>query len=512
MDSSILDSEKKIKTKKDNMATAVVPEAVATVEQDFDSTIPSIELAAPSAPFEIDASIEQDVSTIEPMAPPPAAAAQAPTANAFLLPSDFDQGPMDELTGIPTVQLDPLVAMVHYNDDDENQKSKGYLSDSRPEYISVSVCKPSQNFAVGLTVKDAEDRKVRVSKIPPTSLLIESPIEINDEIVQINGVDCRGEAAEFACNLIKSATRVVTLVVRNPRHDCNTNVAWNHIVKPVTTAAVGVKIVGNGGDIRVKGVSADNLLEHALLNIGDRVLSINDTDCCEQAMDSQLATMLIRTSEGGVLIVTPTISAASRAGYISATVHKQGRVPELGLGMEMINNKLVVASIVPFSQLCDSPIMVGDKILSINNSDCTDSIMSASHMIAQCVGPVTVAVKVDHGNPSLVCAMIEKPHPDARVGISIALRNNDLVVTNIAPSGLVVNSLLSVGDRLESINDEDCSRMSIQEALAAIGSANRTLTFVARRTSSTAMVVASSSQMSSMTRSEVVAQPCCTIL
>lgn len=172
----------------------------------------------------------------------------------------------------------------------------------RPELISVSFCKPTPDFPVGVTIL-GKRKKLYICKIPDSSLLIEAPISVDDELLGINGVDCRGKTPIEAARIIREAVDCVTLVVRNPEAEID-DVSWIHIIKPHPNALVGISLEGSNGEVRVQDLDDNGLACFSLLSLGDRILRINDADCDDKFMCYQQANVLIETSEGSVQIVT----------------------------------------------------------------------------------------------------------------------------------------------------------------------------------------------------------------
>jgi len=147
--------------------------------------------------------------------------------------------------------------------------------------------------------------------------------------------------------------------------------------------------------------------------------------------------------------------------------------------------ELRVTRIDPLGLFHDSPICVGDKILSINHMDCTDDCEQGlvDDLLAM-VKEVTIVVEAArNADSSVVAAMVTKPSPNSMVGIVLRQRRRDgfrrTVVSKIFEDGLLMNSLLNVGDRLLSINGHDCSTaVTVHEAVDFIKRAKGVVTIV----------------------------------
>ena len=491
------------------MDSSSVPEAVATATKLSDEE----DLRLPSATVEL---VETGESPSSPIT----------LTSAFVLP--LARGDV-----VPRVQATPTVAVLPSNEifeDEEDaandiEAQKGLSSSrDRPEYVSVSFAKPTSSgggFSLGMTIVDYGDGVLRIGEISPSSLLADAPLEVHDEIIRINGADCRHKSSVFASDFIrKASTTSVTIVVRNPHDGANTRIAWSCIIQPkestptttkptITSSTLGLSLVKRNGEIRVSDLKPKSLLANAALEVGDKVLVVNETNCCSnnaatiQPRDliQQLlkSTKTTTTTAGKVVRIVTTTKRANRIvrpRFISATLHKERASSPVGVEVGLIAGLLRVTAIQPSSPFDETPIGVGDQILSINNENCSQSSRRARELLQQTTGPLMVVVQVDDGNPSLVATMITKPSPNTPVGIAFDQRNQETIhIKRIAPDGLVANSLLNVGDRLVSINDYDFTTAitTPQDASDVIGSSDRVLKIVTRTERTAGVVVFASS-------------------
>ena len=376
----------------------------------------------------------------------------------------------------------------------------------RPMYVSITLTKPPNR--IGIAMRMDQDRVLRVTEIHEDSLLGAAPICVGDELVRINGQDCRrGCKSVVAVQMMQQTQNgLVTIVTRHKNG--NPNVVWNHAVKSQPDSTLGITLVERNGDVRVQSLNA-GLLRHSMLSVGDRVLAVNNVSCCDGDTSVEEAIALLRSAETGVTIATPYTEPQSRPAYISATVHKKRQ--KIGLGMRVVDGQLRVVSLVPFGLFAASPVRVSDAIVSINGIDCRNcpSAKDACDLVEKLSGWVTVVTRVDGGNPSMVATMITKPTPDALVGIVMSQRggNGFIVVRGILEDGLLMNSLLNVGDRLVSINGQDCSGMSVADATEIIRCAPKTVTFVALSQPEAGAVISSLSSQSSDGNNTATAPP-----
>lgn len=141
----------------------------------------------------------------------------------------------------------------------------------------------------------------------------------------------------------------------------------------------------------------------------------------------------------------------TRAEFNSVTFFKN---EQSQLGLTVCKNSpsaagglFQVTALDPTGILAQSPLRVGDILLSINGKSCSDLESSQQVMdwLQLLSGTVTLVGHNCGGDPQLVETMIEKPTPDARVGLTLRRSSSNggcLVVSRIPADGLFVHSLL----------------------------------------------------------------------
>jgi len=368
------------------------------------------------------------------------------------------------------------------------------VAPSPPQYLSVSIQKPNPNARVGVTMQMDSSKALRIMDIAPQSLLKDLPVAIGDEILSINGISCRNCKSAFACRIIQDAPHVVTIVVKRPFGD-DGRVLHVAKVSDTTSTRLGLGLMERGdANVRVNLIKKHGLFQHAMMGVGDLVLSINDVPCTSE---SQAISCLRQYKyQGEISIVTERTDPSQRPALISATVLKKTPKTKVGLGMQVVEGELRVARLVPFGLFSHSPFRIHDSIVSINHVDCQrcDTARLAFDFMEQLRGSVTVVARVADGNPNLVSTMITKPTPEALVGIVLSsTTGGNIVVTRILEGGLMESSLINVGDRVLSINGVDCHHMSVREATERIRCAERTVTIVAKTNQQVGVAVATNS-------------------
>lgn len=196
-------------------------------------------------------------------------------------------------------------------------------------------------------------------------------------------------------------------------------------------------------------------------------------------------------------VAITTYPAGSRAEFISATIMKRSVGDQLGMAIREGDGpgQLVISSLRGEGVLQNSPLRVGDTILSINGKNCTDMTQdTAATYLRQAEGTLTIVAHNSGANrsPNLIETMVEKPTPESTVGIGIGRNTRgNLEVSKVIASGLFAHSLLNVGDRVIAVNQVPCQRVEPSVAIGLIRAAPRYITIVTETQHSTGMVLTS---------------------
>jgi membrane-associated protease RseP (regulator of RpoE activity) len=193
----------------------------------------------------------------------------------------------------------------------------------------------------------------------------------------------------------------------------------------------------------------------------------------------------------------PSPLTGGRAEFLSITFLKKTADAHLGVELrEQANGSKYLSKIKAAGPFAQSPLRVGDKILSINNKSCVDFTDrgAAAELLQQLVGTVTIVAQNVGGDPKLVETMIEKRHAGSVVGIGVR-RNarGSLEVSKVSADGLFAHSLVNIGDRVLSINHIGCNQMDPVAALDIVRSGSRYITLLTETQHETAMVLAAAS-------------------
>lgn len=188
---------------------------------------------------------------------------------------------------------------------------------ARPELISATVIKNSPQEQIGISLL-RDDTVVYSISHEEDSLLKDCPFQAGDKVLSINNKRTEHMDSAEAARLLREVTGFITIVVHNATGDpC--------LIETMITKAnknqrsgMGLKSTGDR-DLRVSSINENGLFAQSLLNVGDRILSINNADVSE--VDARVACDIIKNAPNHVTVV-----ARSRHthGVVVAEVSNRG--------------------------------------------------------------------------------------------------------------------------------------------------------------------------------------------
>lgn len=209
-----------------------------------------------------------------------------------------------------------------------------------------------------------------------------------------------------------------------------------------------------------------------------------------------------------------------------ATAHKASADSSIGIGLKAISPNLYISSITDGGLLSTTSLKAGQQVLSINNQECQDmSTAEAITLIKSAPGAVTIVAttaskQVAEGtisaeeatesvisssttptlfangtleqeritaspatteNIKLITAKVHKVSADSKVGIGLRAISSNVYISSIVDGGLFSHTSLKTGQRVLSINNQDCQGMSTTEAVSLIKFAPGAVTIVATK-------------------------------
>lgn len=189
----------------------------------------------------------------------------------------------------------------------------------------------------------------------------------------------------------------------------------------------------------------------------------------------------------------------TRAEFVSATFIKETCETPLGISL---SNDSTISFIASGSMASASPLKAGDKIFSVNKRRCQYmSGKAICTLLKSLSGGVTVVAHNKGGTASIVESMVAKPHPNERSGLVLKrVGDSELLVSNIRPDKVFINSLLNIGDEVLKINGISCKHLSPIEAADIIKQTPKDVTVIAKSLLGFGVVVAELSTRDLMSR------------
>lgn len=185
---------------------------------------------------------------------------------------------------------------------EQSQESDDELS-IRPDLLSATVYKASQDSPVGIAVMDNTNVGVTVKRIDPDGLFASSSFQVGDRVMSVNSESCEGLDSKGVADLIRKAERIVSVVVRAPRGRADR--VSSMVMKESPDARLGIGFQRRHGKLAISSINEYGIFAHSLLNVSDMCLSINGVPCTSD-MDATSAVEAIRASPSFVTITAKT--------------------------------------------------------------------------------------------------------------------------------------------------------------------------------------------------------------
>ena len=201
--------------------------------------------------------------------------------------------------------------------------------------------------------------------------------------------------------------------------------------------------------------------------------------------------------------------ATLRAEFVSTTFLKPTANTFLGLQLDEKYDKTIIA-IAPHGPVQESPLRVGDKLLSVNHKDISRmTSVEVCRLLKECTGSVTLVAHNVGGASDVVESMITKLRQDDVAGVGLILNHEGSMIIAFLNRGQdIVDSLLNAGDEILSINGVSCEHLTIAQARAIIQAAPKTVSIKAITLNETGVVVAElSTQFGDDHGSVIMGQP-----
>ena len=227
---------------------------------------------------------------------PPSSTPEIATAVTATISTGSSPSPMHNIT---------TVAAQIITEDIERPSSD--VLETRAEFLSATLHKPTPEAKLGITIAPDEHGDIRITGLSETGSVQHSPLCVGDKLLSINGKNCTDMDNGVAGELLRSVAGTITIIVHNEGgspHKVETMVE-----KAAPTASVGIGVHQTySGTLNVSKVEASGLFAHSLLNVGDRVIAVNQINC--RRMDARTVVQMIRNAPKYVTLLTETQSTA----------------------------------------------------------------------------------------------------------------------------------------------------------------------------------------------------------
>ncbi|CAB9509764.1 expressed unknown protein [Seminavis robusta] len=184
-----------------------------------------------------------------------------------------------------------------------------------------------------------------------------------------------------------------------------------------------------------------------------------------------------------------------RAEFISVTFYKARRDDLLGVTFDPKAMDIRITGIVDNSLASDSPLRVGDRVLSVDSKDCANDKMNGegvARILQRATGNVTLVLHNAGGDADLVESMIMKSNKDEKIGLSLKADHSltSVLVSDIKDGSKFANSLLNAGDVVMTVNGNTAGHLGPEAAADMIRTSPSRVTILAKTLRDTGVVVA----------------------
>lgn len=411
-------------------------------------------------------------------------------------------------------------------------------SHGKDEFVSVTVRKDDPAQKAGIMLESETSGRIRVTNIAKNGLFAGSEIEIGDIVLSINGKRlAKGEGPEVLVDVIKNAESKVTVVVKKtnmaprvpekPKKD-SSKVKDNNVkqrdsyyagqskynedgslafgpdvqAKTETKEVIAYTISANKEDqpgdeidntagisfvvqrklLFVCAIAKDSVFKSTKLEVGDRVLSINDCNFRAFADANFAAKMVTKATNAVTLIVekgvegftpvansdevladhrskTPTRRRRSRDGKRSTSASRSSSGSDAKPLRRMLKKSDVKAEVSSDVESTDS--------LSGASFDDEDDIVAE------------LGLPLGRSNYKEVVIAAPKAFSAQEVGVAFSAKKKYIVVKTIEPTSIFAKTSLEPGDIILEINDVDFRGVSDKlEAMKTCRKTKETVTML----------------------------------
>lgn len=173
----------------------------------------------------------------------------------------------------------------------------------RAELLSATVIKnsPTEQIGINLMRDDTVVYSInRGEEDEGSCLLRHCPFQAGDRVLSINNKRTNHMDSAEAARILREASGFVTIVCHN--HGGDPCLIETMITKANKNQRSGMGLKSTGSrDLRVSSINENGLFAQSLLNVGDRILTINEVDVTE--VDARVACDIIKNSPDRVTVL-----------------------------------------------------------------------------------------------------------------------------------------------------------------------------------------------------------------
>ena len=181
------------------------------------------------------------------------------------------------------------------------------LPETRAEFLSATLYKANPEARLGITIAPDVHGDIRITALSEHGSVQHSPLRVGDKLVSINGKNCVDMDNGVAGELLRSLAGTITIIVHNEGGSPHMVETMVEKSTPSTSVGIGVHQTYRG-TLNVSKVQASGLFAHSLVNVGDRVIAVNQVNC--RRMEARIVIQMIRDAPQYVTLLTETQSTA----------------------------------------------------------------------------------------------------------------------------------------------------------------------------------------------------------
>lgn len=411
-------------------------------------------------------------------------------------------------------------------------------SHGKDEFVSVTVRKDDPSQKAGIMLESEANGRIYVTNIAKNGLFADSEIEIGDVVLSINGKRLtKGEGPEVLVDVIKKAESKVTVVVKKvgmaprvpekPKKDIG-KVRDNNVkqrdsyyagqskhredgslafgsdaqtstgVKPVIAYTMsankedqrgneidntaGISFVVQNKLLFVSAIAKDSVFTSTELEVGDRVLSINDCNFRGYA-DANLASKMVTKAinavtlviEKGVAGFTPLPNTeAVLSDNRSKTPTRRRRSRDSRRSTSASKRTSSATETKPVRRMLKNSDAKAEVSSDLESTDSVSGESFEDDIVAE------LGLPLSRSDYKEVVIAAPKAFSAQDVGVTFSSKKNRyIVVKKIEPTSIFTNTSLESGDIILEINDVDFRGVSDKlEAMKTCRKTKETVTLL----------------------------------